>query len=188
LEDGHVVALVEGVLAKRDGAWPALIGLVHPHLERMAAASSSLGPLRGSEDHRKNAISDVLAKLARNNYRALSLLAPWLAANPGRGAGDWLRIVSANAIREYVTRQIGNDATRRFLHTLADPLSEAGESGLRPPVTTQQTARQILDYATAHLPDVQLRALKAWLQQSKLGDEDQRRVRAALARLRREFA
>ncbi len=189
IDDRRLSVLVADVLAGRDAAWSELVAMLYPHLERLVATSPSLGPLRGSEDHKRNAVTDVLAKLARNDHRALALLEPWLAAHPDKTSGDWLRIVTGNAIREYVSRQLGSDATKRWVHTLAGELTDSTPlPALRPPVTTQQTARQILDYAAEHLPVEQTRALEAWLHQAALPANGERLVRAALARLRRQFA
>lgn len=167
-----------------------------------------MGPLRDSEDHRRNALAETLSKLARNNYRALELLPYWLDANVGKDASDWLRIVVTNVIREYVATRLGggrrapDEVNKRMLHTLAAHLTENDDSpSLRPPVTDVITAREILEYAARHLPEPQLRALEAWLSHCDFAEigraaglvadaarGGERLVRAALARLRRQFA
>ena len=206
-----MVVLVHRVLGKEPTAWTELVAFLHPHIEVIVATSRSLGPLRASEDHRRNCVTDVLAKLARNDYNALAILEHWLAANPDRDAGDWLRIVTTNVIRDYVRKQLGSSAPgpgmedsgakKRLLHTLASTLPPDDLApSLRPPVTDQQTARELLEYAEHHLPHEQMRALEAWLQQADFAEvgrvagvkEDlarggERLVRAALARLRRQF-
>jgi hypothetical protein len=207
--------LVDQVLAGRAGAWQGLVAALEPHIEQIAGGSRSMGPLRDSDDHRRNVVADVLAKLARNEYRALALLEHWLTANPEKSAGDWLRIVVTNVVRAYVSTQLGGAAPadsadrddplaarKRLLHTLASALpdDDLGPSQ-RPPVTDQQTARQVLDYAAQHLGPEQLAALEGWLRHGdfeRIGrdagaDGDAARsgeklVRAALARLRRHFA
>lgn len=192
----HVRAVVE-----RGAGWDLLVEQLFPHLERLVGSSPSLGSLRSSEDHRRNAATEVLAKLAKNQHRALALLEPWLAINTEKTAADWIRIVIANVVRGYVARQIGSDARKRLLHTLATslPLDHDDAAGLRPPVTTEQTAREILEFATEHLEHAQLAALRSWLHHGDFADiaraagrtdprDGERLVRAALAKLRREFA
>ena len=207
-DDNVVIELVRALLTGQADAWNALVTALHPQIELIVASSHSMGPLRSSEDHRRNATTNVLDKLARNDYRALALLEHWLAANPGKTIDDWLRIVVTNVVREYVTRQLGGSSpsddgsNKRWFHTLASAFSEddANDSALRPPVTDQQTALEILEFAARHLPGDQMRALGAWLQQHDFAEigriagltveharGGERLVRAALARLRREF-
>ncbi len=205
-------ARVEGVLAGHDGAWPTLVELLSPHIEEIVRSSRAMGPLRDSDDHWRNVATDVLTKLARNDHRALALLEHWLAANPDKTCIDWLRIVVTNVTRDYVGSQLGSgapgpgmdeaSAKKRLFHTLASALPD-GDQGPshRPPVTDQQTVRQVLDYAAAHLTPEQLAALEGWLRHGdfvRIGEEagdardagraGERLVRAALARLRRRFA
>jgi DNA-directed RNA polymerase specialized sigma24 family protein len=68
---------------------------------------------------------------------------------------------------------------------------------MRPPVTAQETARELLEFACEHLEPDQTQALDLWLQGASFEDlasaqssspEAARRVlRAAIARLRRQF-
>ena len=197
----------------RDGradAWPSLIALLDPVIEAMAGASRSMGGLRASRDHCRQVATDALTRLAKHQHRALGLLEPWLAANPDKTPLDWLRIVVTNVIRDHVRHQLGpaapgdpTGATRRWMHTLAEPLpgDDDAAPAFRPPVTDQQTARAVLEFAEAHLPPAQLAALEAWLHQTDFAEIGRQAgiareparggaqlVRAALARLRRQFA
>jgi uncharacterized protein (DUF2267 family) len=199
------LALIADVIAGRADAWPKLVEHLFPQLEAIVGRSRHMGPLRGSLDHRRNATTHVLDKLSRNECNALKLLGEWLEANPLKTFDDWLRIVVANGIRDYVTSQLGSPVpegavNKRMLHTLAQALPDDDQGrGARPAVTDQQTARAILEYAEEHLSDEQMRALAAWLH---LGDfaavsaaagipdaaAAEKLVRSALAKLRRQFA
>lgn len=211
LDESKALALIDELVGGRTEAWKALVELLHPQIERIVRGSRSLGPLRDSDDHRRNVVTDALEKLARNDHRALAILRHWLAENSDKTLMDWLRIVVTNVARDYVEKQLGAgkpgagmdeaSAKKRLLHTLASALPADDLSpALRPPVTDQQTARQILEYAAEHLPDDQLRALEAWLRQADFAEVGaaaglardhakggEKLVRAALARLRRQF-
>ncbi len=194
-----VVRLVGGEVA----AWPALATMIHPLLERLARNRRHLGPLAEAVDHRREVVVATLAKLGRNQWRSLHTFGPWREANPTKDFGDWLRIVVANVAREHVERTLGGRgasaaANQRLVHTLATALGEDDGPGLRPAMTDAQTAREILEYARAHLDPRQTTALAAWLEGADadaiavavgVADPDlaARMVRAALARLRRAF-
>jgi hypothetical protein len=214
LDEQAALALVARVVSGDRAAWQSLVEILFPMIEHIARSSHSMGPLRASIDHCRNVATDTLDKLERNDYRALSILDHWRTANPTKTFLDWLRIVTTNVARDYVEKQLGSGrapgmderAKKRALHTLATalPPDDQGQ-GLRPPVTDQQTTREILEYAREHLAADQLAALSAWLERAELveigaiagsSDRDpkelarhgEKLVRAALARLRRQFA
>jgi DNA-directed RNA polymerase specialized sigma24 family protein len=149
----------------------------------------------------------VAARLGRSGWRALERFPSWQERHPGQGFGDWLRIVTANALRDYV-RTLGGGSTRRrgwsgpspkrLLNELA-LLVPVDDLGVRPPVTEQQTALQLLTFAEQHLKKEQLAVLERWLAGESCEElaqelglsgpaEAQRIVRAAIATLRRRFA
>jgi hypothetical protein len=204
-DENGVLDLIRVILAGQEGAWTALVTVLHPRIDAIVRASHSLGPLRAADDHCRTAATNVLAKLARNQYRALSLVEHWLVARPDKAFDDWLTIVCTNVVREYVGQQLGqrrdDGSNKRWLHTLAAALPEGDDTpAVRAPLTDLRMASEIMQFAAEHLPVEQVTALSAWLQQrdfaeigkiAGLSDEHarggERLVRAALARLRREF-
>jgi hypothetical protein len=57
-----------------------------------------MGALRESEDECRAVAVKVLSRLEKNDFRALRLVAPWLAAHPDKDLGDWIRIVAVNRV------------------------------------------------------------------------------------------
>ena len=215
LDETATLALIDRVVAGDARAWQELTGVLFPVIEKIARRSNSMGPLRSSADHCRNVATETIGKLARNGYNALALLAAWRAKNPAKTLMDWLRIVTTNVARDYIEKQLGarrpgelpdDGAKKRALHTLATALPPDDQSiGLRPRVTDQQTSRAILEYAESHLPANQIAALRAWLDQADYAEiataagstesdpkerarYGEKLVRAAVARLRRQFA
>jgi hypothetical protein len=182
-------AYLSRALAGEDTAWARLLGLLWERVDARVAMSRRMGQLRGSLDDRREVVSRVFARLRRNDLRALRTFAPWQARNPDKTLDDWLAIVTANVIRDYVTERLGDvdaagNGLKRLIHTLADAIEEDSEPRKRPAITTMIAARELLELARARLPADQLGALAAWLD----GHACERpKVRAALARLRREL-
>lgn len=188
-----------------DPAWPGFVEALWPELTRLVRASRSMGPLARSDDHVRDAVTRVFEKLGADGCRALRLYPAWRDGAAGRSFADWLRIVAANVVRDYVRERAGrpSDAPRadpapnkRLVDSLAEMLPSEDVLGARPPVTAYHTAREVLEYARAHLPPAQLDALSGWLggesfeeTAQKLGlgapEAANRLVRAALATLRR---
>lgn len=186
---GDLDAYLSRALAGEDAAWARLLGLLWERVDARVATSRRMGQLRGSLDDRREVVSRVFARLRRNDLRALRTFAPWKARNPDKTLDDWLAIVTANVIRDYVSERLGDvdeagHGLKRLIHTLADAIEEDGEPRKRPPITATVAARELLAIARARLPADQLAALTAWLD----GHEAEKtKVRAALARLRREL-
>ncbi|MBK6516431.1 MAG: hypothetical protein IPG04_20580 [Polyangiaceae bacterium] len=154
------------------------------------------------EDAPREVMTRVLEKLERDDAEALRQYLDWRTRHPGKTVQDWLLIVLTNAARELVRQRRGRgkreglSRMRAFneLLQLVDPV----EPSYRPPVTPQQTAREIVEFSRSHLPPPQLAALEQWLQGAELHElaasmsldskEDAYRlVRAAIATLRRRF-
>jgi hypothetical protein len=107
-------------------------------------------------------------------------------------------------IRNYIASKLGaptadGRSLKQLVNTLADTLPDDDGLVYRAHMTTKDAANRILEYARVHLPEEQIRALDGWLQGKDfeelaadlgLGDarSADRIVRAALARLRRQFA
>jgi hypothetical protein len=197
--------LVRRALDGGEVARDALVAALWPHAVEAAAQSRSLGRLRTSEDHVRDVALAVVEKIAREQGRGLRQYGSWLERNPDRTFDDWLRIVVSNAARDHVRKLLGPrksdddiPSVKRLLNELAgSPLLE--QLGNRPPMTAQQTAQQLLEFARSRLPGDQYRALTLWIDGGEfeaiaaelgLDGEDAARklVRAATAVLRRHFA
>lgn len=188
--------LIAGSLAGDPSAWMRLLGQLWDAVDARVRASRSMGQLRGSADDRREVVSRVFARLRRNEFRALRTFASWHARHPEKTFDDWLSIIVANVIRDYVSRRIGADGLKRLVSTLAESL-EPDEAGQRPAITNRLAGAELLAIAEALLPGDQLAVLESWLAGTEFGEiarahaladaaAAQSKVRAALARLRRE--
>lgn len=165
-----------------------------------AARRSAPGQEAADEAHELYAL--VLEKL-EGDAPLLAGFRDWSPRHPEKTFADWVRIVVKNLARDRYRAHAGrcNDdlpSPKRLLNELAS-LEPVDDLSFRPPVTSAQTAREILEFASSHLPPVQARALRAWTQGESFADlagepglDDEaaaiRAVRAALATLRRRFA
>ncbi len=179
-----------------------LLGQLWADVEARVARSRYMGQLRSSDDHRE-VVSRVFVRLRRNDLRALRSFPAWRDKNVGKTFDDWLTIVVTNVIRDYVAERLGDLDTsgaglKRLVNTLAEALDDAQEPSWRPAITNKITASKLLAAARRCLPPEQQAALAGWLAGAEFGDlatqhgwhgpETARSlVRAALARLRREF-
>ena len=193
------------LVGTEDPAWPGFVEALWPDLTRLVRASRSMGPLGRSDDHVHDAALRVLERLGSDGCRALRLYPAWRDAAPGRAFGDWLRIVTANVVRDYVREKVGRPTdgarvetttNKRLVDSLAEMLPTEDDLGTRPPLTAYHTAREVLAYARDHLPAAQLDALGGWLggetfdeiaakHELPSADAASKLVRAALAVLRR---
>ncbi len=167
---------------------------------------------REAEDEGQELYARLLAKLESDGRAGLASYPAWRTRHPDKTFEDWIRIVLANLARDLRRERNGRARARdgaegstelapsakRLLNDLGS-LAPLDELGYRPPVTREQTAREILAYAREHLPPLQSAALAAWVEgadfaqvRARTGIPDEasavRLVRAALATLRRRFA
>jgi hypothetical protein len=195
--------LIARALAGDEPAWMRLLGVLWQRVDARVAHSRRMGQLRGSVDDRREVVSRVFARLRRNDLRALRTFPAWRERNRDKTFDDWLAIVVANVVRDYVAERLGDvdDAGRglkRLIHTLADTLGadDDTEPRNRPAVTNAIAAAELLAFARATLPVDQLAALTQWLagedfaeiaaSQGWAGAAAARAtLRAAVARLRR---
>lgn len=203
---GYVPRVVGGDAS----AWKELVVRLEPHLLQLLRRSRTLGPMRHSIDDCRAVMISVLERLSQDGFRGLRLFLPWADVHPGKDFGDWIRIVTVNLARDHVSARLGGAAgsassdeaplNKRMLSTLASLLPSEDDQRLAflPSMTNVQTARELLEYAVRALEEVQLRALRRWMDGAsfdelarELGLESPRDadklVRAALARLRRQF-
>jgi hypothetical protein len=194
--------LVTVAIEGDETAWQKLVELLWPTWIGLVRGSRSMGNMGRSEDHVNNVVARLIEKLSPRGGGALGLYAAWREGNAGKDFGDWLRIVTANTVRDYLRHTLGRSKTRdpdlpsakRLLNEFsASPaIDEVG--GTRPAFTAAQQARQLLDFARMRLAPEQYQSLVAWLQGGEPDDDEdgaedaKKRVRAAIAVLRRQFA
>ncbi len=164
---------------------------------------------REAEDETQELYARLLAKLEVDGRAGLASYPEWRSRHPDKTFEDWIRIVLANLARDLRRERNGRARSRdaaseeapsakRLLNELGS-LAPLDDLGYRPPVTSEQTAREILAFAREHLPPLQSAALSAWVEgedfaqvSARTGIPDEasavRLVRAALATLRRRFA
>lgn len=213
-----LAAYVPRVLGGDAAAWEELVTRLEPLLVELLRRSRTLGPMRHNVDDCRAVMTSVLERLRKEDFRGLRLFPPWSKVNPGKDFGDWVRIVAVNLARDHVSARLGNAArggaggadpgaeddapiNKRMLNTLASllPKDDDHRLGFRPSMTNVQTARELLEYAARALETVQLRALRRWMDGASFEElagelglssprDADKLVRAALARLRRQFA
>lgn len=203
-EAGRIDAeLCEGLAQKSLGgdprAWEALITHLWPICLRIVASSGAMRRFHASPDDVSDVVTNLIGKLGGHDQRGLRLYGPWRDQHPDKTFADWIRIVTANAVRDYVRDHTSGDpSVNRFLNEFATS-GAVEEIGQRPANTAAQTAEQVLAYAQRHLPERQQQALIRWIQGGSDDEiaadlnldgagEARRLVRAAVATLRRQFA
>jgi DNA-directed RNA polymerase specialized sigma24 family protein len=207
IDTARCEALAARVVAGDGAAWQELVGQLWPACLRIVGSNRAMRRFGVSRDRLEDVVTNLLGKLSDEGARGLKLYGSWRERNPDKTFEDWIRIVTANAARDYVrdhADEVGLEAepkdpsVTRLLNqfTTSGALEEIGE---RPAMTPAQTARQLLAYAKRYLPEDQHRSLMLWLEGSGydeiakelgLGEPDaaRRQVRAAVAVLRRHFA
>jgi DNA-directed RNA polymerase specialized sigma24 family protein len=202
IDAGYCEGLVQTALGGDRAAQSQLIEYLWPHWLDLLRASRSLGTYATSEDHVRAIATRLVGKLAPEG-RGLELFASWKNEHQDRNFADWMRIVTTNAARDYVREQLGASpaigqvpSPKRLLNefTLA-PVHE--ETGVRPPMTQEQTARELLEFAADRLAKDQATALAMWLEGatfeeieaelSIVAGRGRRLLRSAVAVLRRHF-
>jgi hypothetical protein len=203
--DWHEIA--RDIARAADGDAPAaraLVGALWSQWLGLASASRSLRGAPDASEAAREVATRLAEKLGRPSTAELRSYEGWAAANPDKDAGDWIRILTANAARD-VARQISGrapaDAPEPSTKRLFNEFSAFAETefGVRPPMTAIQTARELLDYAAEVLTNEQLSALTGWLEGASFaqlasdgahGDEQavRRALRSGIAVLRRRFA
>jgi DNA-directed RNA polymerase specialized sigma24 family protein len=202
-----VELLVLRAAAGDELAWQELWVAIEPDLQRLVRNPRFLGRVGLDDDDRNNIVLDTISRLAANQRKRLCDYVELRADNPTLRFISWLRVVA---------KRVGIDYQRghpRYLDRRRDkqPASTPGKwivpgtlppdsqlGRVRPPFTSEGTAGQVAVYATATLPDDQRRALELWVHGDPYdaiahalglggpGDAE-RKVRAAIERLRRHF-
>jgi DNA-directed RNA polymerase specialized sigma24 family protein len=197
--------LVAAAAATDETAWQRLWAAIEPALLRLVAQPHFLGRLGQHEDDRRNIVVAVMARLRADRFHRLNLYLEARRANPRLKFMTWLRIV---------TKRVGIDYMRAQPEWLRRDDSQASAPGRwvvpgtlppgsqlygdRPPITSRQTARELLQFAAGVLPREQLVALELWTHGESFtaiaravgwsgAEQAERTIRAALERLRRKF-
>ena len=206
LDDPQWQSLVARAAAGDAPARRTLLERLWPVWTEMVRSSRSMGSFARSDDHVDAVVGTLIEKIARPDGRALRRYLDWQAAHGEQTFADWIRIVTKNAVRDYLRDQLGTGkpaqagepSVKRLLNEFTVSPAAAEERGHRPPVTAAQTARELLEFAASRLPEGHLRALRQWLDGTsfeEIGRAEgepsavaRRKVRAGIAVLRRHFA
>ena len=206
LDDSQWHALAARAAGGDEQARRGLLERLWPVWTEMVRSSRSMGSFARSEDHVDAVVGRLIEKIARPDGRALRRYLDWQASRRDQTFADWIRIVTKNAVRDYLRDQLGTGnptqagepSAKRLLNEFATSPAAAEERGHRPPVTAAQTARELLDFAASRLPAGHLRALRHWLAGATFEEigraegeppaEARRKLRAGIAVLRRHFA
>jgi RNA polymerase sigma factor (sigma-70 family) len=182
-----------------------LVEYLWPFWINRVRTRNGIRTLAQAEDHVHNVVARLVQKVL--DPEVLRSYARFRESAPGVNFVQWLHTVTDNEALDYFRSIAGRASGARdtdsgpsaklLLNEFAtSPLLE--ELGVRPPNTELQTAQELLTFAQNRLPSDQLRAITLWIQgatdeeaalQLNLPDEQCRALRrAAVARLRREFA
>lgn len=203
IDAAYCQELVSHIVRGQTSERQRLVEYLWPHWLDLLRASRSMGSFAKSDDHVRNVATRLMAKLSAQG-RGLESYEQWRVDHPQRGFDDWMRVVTTNAARDYLREQLGprqplarEPSPKRLLNefTLA-PVHE--DIGVRPAMTQEQTARELIEFASTRLSPEQARALALWLEGGSFEEigveiglpaEQCRRVlRSAVAILRRHFA
>ena len=184
-----------------------LVERMWPTWQRLVRRSPALRAVVGNDDDVTNIVLTLIEKITPPDGRALASYPSWQARYPEKQFDDWMRIVTANAVRDYVralkrrprthlSLDLSMSSTRLLNEFLRSSVSH--QLSTRPPYTSKETVRQLLEFASQHLKETQVRALDLWLEGTDFQDmgrelgcdaaSSRRHLRAALAQLRRKFA
>jgi DNA-directed RNA polymerase specialized sigma24 family protein len=195
--------LVASASAGNRQASQELIQHLWPVWTALVRSSRSMGSLAHSDDHVRNVVTRLAGKVLDPDGRSLQSYGSWRQRHPDMNFDNWVRIVTANAIRDYLREQLGRrqsgsdePSVKRLLNEFASsPVLE--ELGIRPPFTAAQTARELIEFGQRRLPPDQMRVLTLWLDGAGFEEIDdqlavpagqgRKLLRAALAVLRRHF-
>ncbi len=207
--------LAAQVMAGDRAARTALTEFIWSFCARSLHKSRPLRGLPDDDDHVHNVLTLLSEKLCSPNSRALSLYPAWQERHTDKTFADWLRIVAANAARDYARSRRSSSAyaspeeppargapaqvsPKRLLNEFSNARTDELHHSVRPPFTGNQTARELLEFAVEHLEEDQLEALRHWLEGASFDEiavelvmepaQAQRLLRSAIARLRRRFS
>jgi DNA-directed RNA polymerase specialized sigma24 family protein len=189
-------------------ACQALTEYLWPRWLQMANSSRRVQMLSNADDASHDVAARLVEKFAQADGHTLRLYVSWKQRNPDKLFQDWFRIVTANVIRDYLRERNGSaqqDSTQRNdspigVKRLLNEFASAAaleHLGVRPPFTSAQTARELIEFAKGRLRPEQLSVFLAWLQGDTFEEiastqgidvaSAQQALRASVAKLRRYF-
>lgn len=147
-----------------------LTAILWPAWLEMVRSSRSMGSLARDPDHVRNVVMTLVEKLQRGEGLVLRQYELWLERHEGKTFVDWIRIVTTNAVRSYVSSVLGTrppdgdgPSAKRVLNEFASS-ALLEELHVRPPFTLLELARELVEFAERRLPPDQLKVLSAWLE------------------------
>lgn len=199
-EPDSVDALIDGVIAGTDDAWPALVRRVHPMVVAACARRRAFGGVDADEAG-LDVAQRVVDKLHANDFARLRRYAETRRAYPDTSFRSWLGVVTGNAYVDYL-RGLPDLQRKRVdqgLRLVPVPTESLDEGGVGAAVDMARALdiKRIVDSVTAEsFPRDQRRALALWLvgcDAGEIADElglgerggASRLLRAARQRLRR---
>jgi DNA-directed RNA polymerase specialized sigma24 family protein len=197
-----IEGLVRDTLAGDEAAWQRLWQAVEPKLYATLRRPHLLGRLSQSEDDCRNIVVEVMARLRADSFARLGQYAAARRENPSLPFMGWLVVVAKRVAIDYLRahetyidrRHVENASTPGTWRELVPLPSDSELPGGRPAITGRGTAHELLSFA-ADLPKDQWGALAAWLEGATFAEiaaggdakDAEKRVRAALERIRRRF-
>jgi DNA-directed RNA polymerase specialized sigma24 family protein len=199
--------LVDRVCEGDEAAWQALWCALDARLEGLVQRRGLIGRLSGRPDDRRGVVVLVMARLRQNDYQRLKMYRAERQRKPSLALMAWLAVVTKHVAVDYLrahpdfvaTRGVGvSDRRGEVVDPRTLPPGSRGPAA-RPPVTVTISGRQMLEWARENLPPPQYQALELRIEKDTadleiarvLGlasaEDAQRLVRAAEARLRRQF-
>jgi len=203
MDPPDVNALVRRTIEGDEAAWQELWQAVEPKLYATLRRPNLLGRLSQSEDDCRNIVVDVMSRLRADGFARLGQYAAAQQSNPALPFMAWLVVVAKRVAVDYlrghetyIDRRHVVDASSpgKWRDVVTLPPDSQIPDGRPPAITGLGTAHELMAFA-ADLPDDQRTALTAWLEGASFGDigkdgdakDGERRVRAALERIRRKF-
>jgi DNA-directed RNA polymerase specialized sigma24 family protein len=195
-------SLVRASVDGDESAWQDLWRAIEPRLVATLRRATFLGRLSQSEDDCRNIAVEVMGRLRANRFGRLGHYLDALRDNPTLPFMAWLAVVAKRsaidymrAHETYIDRRRDEQASKPGGWRDVTGLPDDSQLGARPPYTERGTAHEVMEFAGSDLPMEQRAALEAWLAGSTFeeiagaGDADdaEKRVRAALRRVRRRF-
>jgi DNA-directed RNA polymerase specialized sigma24 family protein len=201
--EGLVAAACQG----DEAAWQELWRVLDPWLDSFVQRRGVLGPLSRRPDDRRGVVVLVMARLRQNGFQRLKMYRDERLKKPSLALLPWLSVVTKHVGVDYLRAHpdfvaSGSRSASERRGEVVDPRTLPPASrgpATRPHLTGEISARQMLEWASRNLPGDQYRALELRMGKDTsdiriardLGlsgpEEAQRLVRAAEARLRRQF-
>jgi len=205
--DEGVEELVAQACQGDESAWQGLWARLDPWLDALVARRALIGRLSRRDDDRRSVVVLVMARLRQNDFQRLRMYQAERAKKPSLALKPWLAVVAKHVGVDYLRAhpdfvasgsRAASERRGDLVQLKSLPPPSRGPA-TRPQVTREISAHQMLEWAQRNLPGDQYRALELRMATDTpdtaiardMGlsgpEEAQRLVRAAEARLRRQF-